>query len=275
MTDPIYCFHIKKNYTLEEAWELLEAIGLSPLYSVDSLTDSEKVIYVTIPPSLNPTKIPKIECVKKITFENLGKIDWDEQWKLHSKDYKDGYVNLLLNTYNPKFHSTIKLKPGPGFGDLSHLTTQLMLRQMGSLVKGRHVLDVGCGSGVLSLAASAMGAASTHGIDIDPLAVQHSQLNSRLNKLDATFGLPGEYSPKDGINSLIVLMNMIESEQKEAWNSLKKFHGKITHCIISGILADESADYLERWWNKDWTLGQEIIEGEWTSFYLQKRLSWH
>lgn len=275
MTDAIYCFHIKNNYTIEEAWVLLEEMGFSLLYSVDTLKVNEKIIYGTIPSPLNPAEIPNIKCVKKITFESLGIIDWEDQWKLHSKDYKDGYVNLYLNNYNPKMHDIIKLKPGPGFGDLSHSTTQLMLRQMGLLVKGRHVLDIGCGSGVLSLAAAAMGAASVHGIDIDPLAIQHSQLNSQLNQLDVTFGLPAEYSPKVGINSLIVLMNMIESEQKEAWNSLKEFHGKITHCIISGILAEESADYLERWWNKDWTLAQEIIEGEWTSFYLQKRLSWH
>ncbi len=81
---------------------------------------------------------------------------------------------------------TLLLKPGPGFGDLSHPTTSLMLKLMklnlASMQAGA-VLDVGSGSGILALAASLLGSGDVAGIDIDREANRHARKNARLNCL--------------------------------------------------------------------------------------------
>lgn len=174
-------------------------------------------------------------------------VDWDQQWAAHAQDFRDGCAHLsLLGCHE------LKLAPGPGFGDLSHPTTRLVLQLMAGLVKGKHVIDVGCGSGVLSLAACALGAASVHALDIDPEAVAHARANSVLNGMEKkiTYGLPGDYTFIGPGKNYFILMNMIQSEQFAAWNSLNKIHGNITDAVTSGILLDGLAEYenlLDQW----------------------------
>lgn len=153
-------------------------------------------------------------------------IDWIKQWELHAPHFKKGHAHL-----HPKGSEPFRLLPGPGFGDNSHPTTQLMLSLMPDLVKGRTVIDVGCGSGILSIAAAKMGAKAVHGIDIDPLALAHASRNAVLNNLNISF--TNTYHTNE---EAIYLMNMIPLEQKEAVTSLSPSPGSIW--IVSGVLSD-------------------------------------
>jgi len=106
---------------------------------------------------------------------------WDKQWELFSPNFKDGKAHIDLTPYGcPQI---LQLYPGPGFGDLSHPTTRIVLRLMQPYIKDQAVLDIGCGSGILSLAAAAMGASQVDGYDIDPEAVEHAKKNATLNSL--------------------------------------------------------------------------------------------
>lgn len=154
-------------------------------------------------------------------------IDWTEQWELHAPNFKEGFAHIKL-----KESLSFKMKPGPGFGDLSHPTTQLMLQMLPEKVEGT-VIDVGCGCGVLSLAAKLLGADEVIGIDIDEGAIQHAKENASLNGLDCYFGKKLPSIPKKPL----ILMNMISSEQKIAWKALPTF----TNCqlITSGFPIEE------------------------------------
>ena len=153
-------------------------------------------------------------------------INWVKQWEDHAPTFKEGKAHIPLPGGN-----TFPLIPGPGFGDYSHPTTQLMLRHMAPLVPHRHVIDIGCGSGILSIAAAYMGACSVHGIDICHKALTHARNNAALNNLTISFSetyhnpLPSLY-----------LMNMIYSEQIEAIHSVTPSKG--SHFLISGLLAN-------------------------------------
>ena len=162
----------------------------------------------------------------------IMKIDWDEQWALHAPNFQDGYV--CVKPYG------LRLKPGPGFGDLSHPTTRLMLDMMPNKID-MPVVDIGCGSGVLSLAAHFAGAPKVYGIDIDDGAIKHAKRNAELNAANVFFGKTLPEIPKH----CLVLMNMISSEQAIAWHAQKKLHPHVEKMIVSGIFVqqEEYASY--------------------------------
>lgn len=93
------------------------------------------------------------------------------------------------------------------------------------------VIDIGCGSGILSLAAFYAGAPKVYGIDTDKEAIEHAQTNAKLNNVNIFFGAT---LPKIHTRCL-VLMNMISSEQTIAWETNKELHAHIQTLIVSGI----------------------------------------
>ena len=91
---------------------------------------------------------------------------------------------------------TLRLDPGLAFGTGSHPTTRLCLEWLVDEIEGREsMLDYGCGSGVLAIAAAKLGAALVIGTDIDPQALRASRDNARANAADAAFVAPDELPP--------------------------------------------------------------------------------
>jgi ribosomal protein L11 methyltransferase len=82
----------------------------------------------------------------------------------------------------------IVLDPGLAFGTGSHASTRLCLRWLERTISGgERVLDYGCGSGILAIAALRLGAGVALGVDVDPLALQAAQANAQRNRVDARF----------------------------------------------------------------------------------------
>ena len=186
-------------------------------------------------------------------------VNWDEQWALFAENFYDGKAHIDLGK------KTLLLAPGPGFGDLSHPTTSLMLEMMHSEVPGESVLDIGTGSGILSLAALLLGARSAHGIDIDPDALLHAKKNNALNGLNARFSkiLPKTLPPS------IALMNMILSEQRAAFSPRANQTAK--RWITSGILEAQEGEYLAQTSAWGWTLRSKHQSSEWLGFVFDKK----
>ncbi len=84
----------------------------------------------------------------------------------------------------------LRVDPGLAFGTGTHPTTRLCLQWLSELpLADKTVLDYGCGSGILAMAATALGAAMVHGVDIDPQAVETARLNTEANRLRATYAV--------------------------------------------------------------------------------------
>lgn len=184
-------------------------------------------------------------------------IDWENQWELHAPNFSKGVAHVHLQEYGGP-NLSFQMAPGPGFGDLSHPTTQLMLHLMPPKIHSP-VLDIGCGSGVLSIAAKLRGASSVMGIDIDKDALIHAQNNAQLNGVICRFEHELSAVPE---NSLI-LMNMISSEQKIAWAMLPKLSSYTL--IVSGLPVEEGIPFRH--------YGQVVEEKElagWKAFKIQK-----
>ncbi len=144
----------------------------------------------------------------------------------------------------------VRLDPGLAFGTGSHPTTRLCLRWLTQhLRRGDTVLDYGCGSGILAIAAAMLGASRTVGIDVDPQAIVASRVNAALNNVEVQFELPGSPSTQayDVIvanilaNPLCLLAPLLASRVRPG--------GTI---VLSGILeaqADAVAAAYARWFN--------------------------
>ncbi|VCU69505.1 Ribosomal protein L11 methyltransferase [Pigmentiphaga humi] len=107
---------------------------------------------------------------------------------------------------------SIRLDPGLAFGTGSHPTTHLCLAWLaGNLEAGGSVLDYGCGSGILAIAARKLGAGETVGIDIDPQAVQSAQANAAANSVEMETGLP---DMRQGWRADVVVANILSNPLK-------------------------------------------------------------
>ena len=156
----------------------------------------------------------------------------------------------------------VMLDPGLAFGTGTHPTTSLCLKWLDSQnTKGQSVVDFGCGSGILAVAALKLGASSAIGIDIDPQALQASKENARRNAVDHLLSV---FLPKDQpqIQADFVLANILSGpllELRDVISDYCKPGGKL---VLSGILA-EQIPVIEKAYGEFFTLEASQIEGEW------------
>jgi ribosomal protein L11 methyltransferase len=142
----------------------------------------------------------------------------------------------------------LKLDPGLAFGTGSHPTTRLCLRWLDEhLQGGETLLDYGCGSGILAIAAARLGAARVDGVDIDEQAVTASRDNAALNEVSAHFCLPGELAPGEYD---IVVANILTNPLKGMAPLLAGRVRTGGWLVLSGILAEQADDVMAVY--RDW-----------------------
>jgi ribosomal protein L11 methyltransferase len=132
--------------------------------------------------------------------------------------------------------------PGLAFGTGSHPTTRLCLRWLEAHIQGGEtVLDYGCGSGILAIAAAKLGAKRVFGIDIDAQAVSASRENARRNNVHGTFELP-ECAVK--LQADILVANILANPLRVLAPALAQ-HVRGRGCIVlSGILDEQAQDVI-------------------------------
>ncbi len=253
-------FPLKAKKTLEDAWQELEDAGYDLLYASED--EQGAYIYTRHKPVFSP-----LLNVGAPEEERLPETDWERQWQEHAPNYNQGFMDLDLTGYGKSQLSAIRLASGPGFGDLSHPTTRLSLEFLAKEITPQTtVIDIGCGSGILALAALGLGAKEAIGIDIDPAALVHAEKNAIANQLGSRchFILPQEFVLPNP--PIVVAMNMIRSEQLEAWRSLPALHQQQAVIITSGILAEEREAYLKITASWQWRLFSEKEMSGWLAF---------
>lgn len=268
-----WCFilHVFPETDLDEAWEMLQKAGLKPLY-IEEDPDKVSKIYITADSEHSIEGLLKrFAFIEYIDLEEMGDVNWVEQWKIHGINFRDGHVLIdVPEALSPSWRQ-LKLMPGAGFGDLSHPTTRIMMRMMKHDVSDQYVVDIGCGSGVLALCAVALGAKHVFAIDIDELALKHSKENAALNGMEnkLSFYLPEEFQLPADVKAPVILMNMILTEQQNAWAVLKSLHCQKGICFASGILAEEKQEYIKLVKEWGWTICEEQEEHSWIGYRME------
>lgn len=125
----------------------------------------------------------------EISISQTEDKDWINNWKQYFHPFAVG--DLIIKptweecTDDMKGHPVINIDPGTAFGTGAHETTQLVIRQLQKYLKpGDMVLDVGCGSGILSVVAVMLGAAGAFGTDLDPNAIIATKENAEVNGIE-------------------------------------------------------------------------------------------
>ncbi|GFI61682.1 ribosomal protein L11 methyltransferase [Clostridiales bacterium] len=159
----------------------------------------------------------------KMSLRNIKEDDWANNWKKYFKPKAVGEKIVICpsweNYQNDESKIILKIDPGHVFGTGTHETTQLCIEQLENyLQKDSNVLDIGCGSGILSIASLLLGASHADAIDIDPNAVDIAYENAAMNKIgkDVYSVISGDILTDEELDSLyggkkydIVLANIV------------------------------------------------------------------
>ncbi|WP_419420200.1 50S ribosomal protein L11 methyltransferase [Legionella sp. D16C41] len=184
----------------------------------------------------------------QINIASLPDQDWERAWMDDFKPQQFGERLWVCPSWitppDPQAVNLI-LDPGLAFGTGTHPTTQLCLTWLAKAeLAAKTIIDYGCGSGILALAALKLGAAFAYAADIDPQALQATQSNAKVNHISEqqlTITVPADLSVQaDLIIANILLTPLIEL--KTRFKQLIAPHGLL---VVSGILNEQVADLIE------------------------------
>lgn len=203
---------------------------------------------------------PKLTC----TLEVLEDKDWERAWMDDFKPQRFGKRLWICPTWStpPEPDAVnLMLDPGLAFGTGTHPTTALCLTWLEQAdLKNKSVIDYGCGSGILSLAALKLGAAKVHAVDIDQQALQATRSNASANRLDEhklLISMPDvAHEPVDLIIANILLAPLITL--KERFQQLLTPKGML---IVSGILEEQAFKLIETYASMFTAIHQENLNG--------------
>ena len=216
---------------------------------------------------------PTIAFFQQIFGENVGyKVeqledkDWVREWMDHFHPMQFGKRLWICPSWrdvpNPDAVN-VMLDPGLAFGTGTHPTTALCLQWLDGLdLAGKTVVDFGCGSGILGIAALKLGAARVIGIDIDPQAIQASRDNAARNGVadQIELYLPAD-QPQD-VEADVVVANILAGPLREL-APLIAGHGKAGSLMaLSGVLESQAPE-LETIYGQWFEMDPTAVKEEW------------
>jgi ribosomal protein L11 methyltransferase len=205
--------------------------------------------------------------------------DWAHAWKDHFPVLRVGRRLVIRPTWRRHRAApddvVLALDPGMAFGTGLHPTTRLCLAALEAVadrgsVHGARVLDVGCGSGILAIAAVRLGAAQALGLDTDPIAVEATGANARRNTATRTVharegSLPSGERPFD-----LVLANLIASVLVSLAGGLRDELRPGGTLIASGIYVDRESEVRGAAADAELEVTARWTEGDWVALELRR-----
>ncbi len=207
----------------------------------------------------------EVEC----TESRLKNSDWVATYQQSIKPLQIDkfYIHPTWDEANPDLIN-IAIDPALAFGTGHHPTTASALRAISQYVKeGDDVLDVGCGSGILGIAAMKLGA-KVDACDTDPISVENSITNAKLNDMEFSKIWEGSSSLVDSKYDLVVA-NIVADVLTFIANDLKKALKDDAILILSGILDKYESKVLNFY--KDCEVVEKIVQDEWVTLILKRK----
>ena len=221
----------------------------------------------------------------RMTLDNLQDADWENNWKQFYHPMEIGGRLLVIPQWlqeDPQVKAQLAagrvplvLDPGLTFGTGSHATTRLCLTALEELVEpGGRVLDLGCGSGILSIAALALGAREAAAVDIDPTCVPVAYENAALNGIGKeTYTVQaGDVLADEALASSlgsgydIVVANIVADVIIALAPRVRQFLKKGGAFLCSGIIDDRAEEVAQALQAAGWTIQTTRSAEGWFSY---------
>lgn len=279
-----YGIYIEDYSCLED--EIMEIAHIDLIEEKLLKADRTKgVIHVYVNPHENP--LEAVSFIKeRLSSENITydiKIadcaaeDWVNNWKQYFHPMPIGEKLLIRPTWEDEYDAgerkVLHIEPGLAFGTGSHPTTKLCLETLEKFVKpDSTVLDIGCGSGILSIACLLLGAKNAFGVDIDSLAVKTAMANAKENGFDESqfTAVEGNLSDKVSGKYSIIAANIVADIIMEFNKEVGKFLEDDGIYITGGIIETREDEVLCSFAQNGFEVINRFEEKGWLVFVLKK-----
>ena len=197
-------------------------------------------------------------------FEHIADRAWEREWlkDFHAMRFGDK-LWVCPDGQRPDDPDAviIDLDPGLAFGTGTHATTALCLQWLDQHPPhDKTVIDYGCGSGILAIAALKLGASNVQGIDIDPQALLASRSNAERNQVSALLALDCNDQHLQAVD--IVLANILAGPLVELAPRLAALTAPGGHIVLSGVL-QEQADTIQTCYATWFEMDTIVVQGDW------------
>ena len=249
--DPVY----EPELNTTPLWKHTKVTGL---FEADADVESSRPII--------DSKALELNIELDIKIEILEDKDWVREWMDSYHPIQFGNRLWVCPSWrevpDPKA-VTLMLDPGLAFGTGTHPTTALCLQWLDSIdCQNKTIIDYGCGSGILGIAALLLGASNMIGIDIDPQAVQATQANAERNNIDPN-RLEVKLPPYDSdLQAEIVVANILAGPLAHLAPTIANLVALGGQLALSGILATQTQEVVDAY--TPWfTIDSVVEQDEW------------
>lgn len=246
---------------------------------------SKGIIHVYVNPHENPIeavsfieeRLKELNIEYSIQIDDCATEDWVNNWKQYFHPMPIGEKLLIRPTWEDEYDAggrkVLHIEPGLAFGTGSHPTTKLCLETLEKYIdENSTVLDIGCGSGILSIASLLLGAKSAFGVDIDSLAVKTAQANALENGFDESKfkAVQGNLSDKVSGKYSVVVANIVADIIMEFNKEVGKYLDNDGVYITGGIIESREDEVLLSFAQNGFEVKERFEEKGWLVFVVKK-----
>ena len=213
-----------------------------------------------------------------ITVSGVNEEDWANSWKAYYKPIKIGERIVIVPAWE-KYNAApdeivVRMDPGMAFGTGTHETTRLVIKLLEKYIKkDMRVADVGCGSGILAICASKLGAGECKAYDIDPVAVKVANENIKDSGLDnVTCEVSDLLKQVDlsGGSYDVICANIVADIIIRMMPDVGSFMDENSVILASGIIVERSDDVINGFAEHGFKIIERIEENGWCALAIQK-----
>lgn len=257
----------KKN---QPYWVVIDDEEFTPHDNViiKAFYEDDKVNYDEIEAQIKEFSINNNIDIQISKNKEIEDMDWANEWK---KYYEPFYIgNILIKPswidIDESDHKVVEINPGMAFGTGLHETTNLCIEQLQELnLIDKIVLDIGCGSGILSVVSSKLGAKEVFATDIDPLAIKATLENANLNKISNINAVKGSLLDNVDKKYDVVVANILLNVLDILIPDLPKALKKDGVFICSGLINSQKDNIVNTLEKNNLEIVEVSEKGEWIS----------
>ena len=257
----------KKN---QPYWVVIDDEEFTPHDNViiKAFYEDDKVNYDEIEAQIKEFSINNNIDIQISKNKEIEDMDWANEWK---KYYEPFYIgNILIKPswidIDESDHKVVEINPGMAFGTGLHETTNLCIEQLQELnLIDKIVLDIGCGSGILSVVSSKLGAKEVFATDIDPLAIEATLENANLNKISNINAVQGSLLDNVDKKYDVVVANILLNVLDILIPDLPKALKKDGVFICSGLINSQRDNIVNTLEKNNLEIVEVSEKGEWIS----------